>query len=71
MQDIFSEIALPPPLNENHLEQLKIKSEDIDQKRNIFYHTITNYHLEEEIYLFDSLRSCEGFIHSETLKRTQ
>ena len=71
VQDIFSEIALPPPLNEDHLEQLKIKSEDIDQKRNIYYHTITNYHLEEEINLFDSLQSCEGFIYSETLKRTQ
>ena len=71
VEDIFSEIVLPPSLNENHLEQLKIKSEDCDQERNIYYHSITNYHLEEEIYLFDSSRSCEGFIHSETLKRTQ
>ena len=71
VEDIFSEIALPPPLNENQLEQLKIKSQDNDQKRNIYYHSITTYHLEEEIYLIDSLKSCEGFIHSDTLKRTQ
>ena len=69
--DIFSEISLPPPLNENQLEQVKIESQDTNQKRNIYYHSITKYHLEEEIYLIDSLQSCEGFIHSDILKRTQ
>ena len=69
--DIFSEIVLPPPLNENQLEQLKIKSQDMNQKRNIYYHSITTYHLEEEIFLIDSLQSCEGFIHSDILKKTQ
>ena len=75
-EDIFSEIHLPPPLNENQLDQLKIKSENIDPKRDIYYHSITNYHLEDGICLYDSMQNFnfDNFIipeNSLSLQRTQ
>jgi len=57
--DLFSEIHLPPPLNTNQLELLSTNNLNFEEhlqrhKELSYYHTITNYHLEEEINLFES-----------------
>ena len=87
-EDIFSELSLPPPLNTNQLAQLTISQDHLptqptkhnysrDREKSIYsyYHAITNYHLEDEINLFDSLiQNCDDYILSEnalSMKRTQ
>ena len=84
--DLFSEINLPPPLNTNQLELLSTKSseneslwkdindEDKLNQQSIYLHTITTYHLEDEINLYESLRDCDNLLISNnigSLQRTQ
>ena len=75
--DLFSEIHLPPPLNTNQLELISTNSniEDHFQNHKDFshYHTITNYHLEEEINLFESYKYCDKLLMSNVcpMQRTQ
>ena len=76
------------PLNTNQLAQFTISQDHLptqptkhnysrDREKSIYsyYHAITNYHLEDEINLFDSLiQNCDDYILSEnalSMKRTQ
>merc|ERR1712242_284419 len=80
--------VLQPASNTNQLAQFTISQDHLptpptkhnysrDREKSIYsyYHAITNYHLEDEINLFDSLiQNCDDYILSEnalSMKRTQ